>query len=178
MNLREKYAAAQQGPGRHLSRDKVQMNRALQLFTQSIPQIMQTAIDRADAGEMMRAAYDPHFKQSVEITDVHRQYRNPKGAVDDINALPSMQALKAYLSDPAIDIAFAVQVTGGYSYGRYVETLAMSVNPERPFGESMVVFQSQVGERFKAEMTAEDKNAWAAVLKKPKLSMPGATKTP
>ena len=178
MNLREKYAAAQRERAWHLSSDKVQMNRALQLFTQSIPQMIQTAIDRVSVGEAVNASRDPLFRQSVEITDLYRQFRNPPDALEEINGLPSMQALKAYLSDPAIDIAFTVLVMDGYSHGQYVETLAMSVNPEQPFGTSTVTYHSHRGGRTMVGMTAEDKNAWAAVFKKPKLSMPGAGQTP
>ena len=175
MNLREKYAAAQAARPWQLGADRAQMNYALMTFTQAIPQMVQTAIDRVTAGETLDTRSDALFVQVSDITGGWRHYGDLRDKLKKFSGLPAMQGLKAYLSDPAIDIAFTAHVTGHYVQGSYVETLRLAVNPELPFARSTVTY----GDSSKSEtveMTEDDKLAWAAAAK-PKLAAP-LLKTP
>ncbi len=74
MSLREKYAAAKAARPRQMSSEQVEMNYALQKFTHSIPQIIQTAIDRTAAGKTLSPTLDPLFRQETDIRGVVRSY--------------------------------------------------------------------------------------------------------
>lgn len=170
MNLREKYAAAQAARPWQLGADRAQMNYALMTFTQSIPQMMQTVIDRVTAGQTVLPKSDAAFVQVTDITGVSRQYGDMSDKLKKFLALPALQGLKAYLSDPAVDLAFTAYVTGHYMQGGYVETLRLAVNPDLPFAESTVTY-SDSSIRQTVGMTEDDKLAWAAGAK-PKLAVP------
>ncbi len=176
MNLREKYAAAQAARPWQLGADRAQMNYALMTFTQNIPQMIQTAIDRVTAGEMVEPKRDTGFVQVTDITGGWRHYGDMRDKLKKFSALPAMQGLKAYLSDPAVDIAFTAHVTGHYVQGSFVETLRLAVNPELPFASSTLTY----GDSSKSEtveMTEDDKLAWAAGAK-PKLAPPAKLPMP
>lgn len=173
MSLREKYEAAKAARPR-LDEERMQMNYALMTFTQKIPQIMQAALDRVSAGYVPDAWRDAMFAQETVINGGWRHYRDQSEKLQGMSGLPAMQDLKAYLSDPAVDIAFTAYVSGSYASGKYAETLRLAINPERPFAESTITFVDAYNST-RIEMTDADKNAWMARhAPKPKLSAPKA----
>ncbi|MCC7038258.1 MAG: hypothetical protein IT560_13280 [Alphaproteobacteria bacterium] len=175
MNLREKYAAAQAARPWQLGADRAQMNYALMTFTQNIPQMMQTAIDRVSAGEIVDAKRDALFAQVAEITGGWRHYGDLRDKLKKFAELPAMQGLKAYLSDPAVDIAFTAHVSGRYAQGSYIETLRLAINPDQPFAASTINY-ADASKSEKLEMTENDKLAWTGGTK-PKMAAP-ALKSP
>lgn len=176
MSLREKYAAAKAARPWRLSQDQILMNYALQVFTREIPQIIDTAIDRMKAGDTLLPERDPLFMRETTIPDVIRSFGDAQEKLARLTRLPAMQGLKAYLSDPAIDMAFTAEITGKYTQGSYVETLRLTVHPENPFDQSYLAYTDGLNRRVR-QMEEADKNAWMAVSK-PKLAPPAKLGSP
>lgn len=176
MSLREKYAAAMAGRPRKMTSDQVQMNYAIQLFTAAIPQIVDSAMERLAAGMVLDPRFDPQFMRETDITGGIRHFNDLRDKLKKLSDLPAMQDLKAYLSDPAIDISFSARVVGKYIEGSYIETLRLSVNPELPFELSSVEY-ADASKRETLRMTEGDKMAWAAATK-PKMAPPARLPKP
>lgn len=170
MNLREKYAAAQAARPWQLGAELAQMNYALMTFTQNIPQMMETAINRVTAGEMLDARRDALFVQVTDITGGVHHFGPLRGKLEKFSNLPAMQGLKAYLSDPAVDIAFSAHVWSRYVAGNYTETLQLSLHPDQPFAASTINYDDGARNE-KLEMTESDKRAWMGGAK-PKIAAP------
>ena len=175
MSLREKYAAAKAAQPQ-LSPDLVQINYALMTFTQSIPQMMQTAIDRTTAGEVLDAGYERIFKQLSDISGSVRHSGETDEKLKQLTDLPGMQALKAYLSDPDVDLAFEARLEEKSRGTSYTQKLVLVLHPDLPFAKSSVSFRD--GEKVGAVvMTENDRLAWAAAAK-PKMPAPARLTKP
>jgi hypothetical protein len=172
-SLREKYAAARNARPR-LSREEVQVSLAVQQFTRDIPAIIQRAIDRFNAGEYSTPALDPQFTQTTPINSSWYSQRSAAQAVQALGDLPAVAELKAYLSDPAVDMAFTMRYSADHTKGVYRETLRLVLLPEEPFAKSRIGYDLPSGSA-ELQMTDADKNAWMARhAPKPKLSAPKA----
>lgn len=176
MSLREKYAAAMAGRPRKMAVDQVQMNYALQTFTAEIPQIITDAMERLAAGMVLNPRVDPEFMRETDITGGIRHFNDMREKLKKLSDLPAMQALKVYLSDPAVDMSFTARVAGKYVDGSYIETLRLAINPELPFELSTIEY-ADASKRETLRMTEGDKMAWAAATK-PKMAAPARLTKP
>lgn len=176
MSLREKYAAAMAERPRKMTTDQVQMNYALQTFTAEIPQIITGAMERLGAGMVLNPRVDPEFMRETDITGGIRHFNDMREKLKKLSDLPAMQALKAYLSDPGVDMSFTARVAGKYVGGSYIETLRLAVNPELPFELSTIEY-ADASKRETLRMTENDKMAWAAGAK-PKIAPPARLTKP
>ena len=169
MNMREKFNAAKAAvPSMH--RRDIEASKLLLSFTKGIPAMVEGALLRMQAGENVNPR-DAMFIWSVNLpVPPWRGSQDARIGLESLTNLPALQKLKAYLSDPAVDMAFMLELK--QSPGLADDVLQLMLIPGAPFDKSYLAsYGSTLGYETR-HMTDEDKSAWTSQIPKPKLSAP------
>lgn len=170
-SLREKYIAAQNARPR-LTREEVQVGVAVLQFMREVPAIMQSATDLMTAGEYIMSGHSALFTRETRINASMLPVRDAQRNLRALAELPAVAELKAYLSDPSVDLGFLLSYSVTMQSGVTGHTLKLTLLPDKPFAQSQMRYFSAYGSA-ELLMTDEDKMAWQARhAPKPKLSAP------
>lgn len=170
-SLREKYIAAQNARPR-LTREEVQVGIAVLQFMREVPAIIQSATDLMTAGEYIMSGHSALFTRETRINASMLPVRDAQRNLRALAELPAVAELKAYLSDPAVDLGFIFRYSATTQSGVNTHTLQLTLLPDKPFAQSQMRYVSPYGSA-ELLMTDEDKMAWQARhAPKPKLAAP------
>lgn len=153
-----------------MHRRDIEASKLLLEFTKGIPAMVEAALLRMQAGEDVNPR-DAMFIRSVNLpAPPSRGSQDARIALQSLAKLPALQKLKAYLSDPAVDMAFMLELKQSPGLGN--DDLQLMLMPRAPFDKSYLAsYGSTLGYETR-HMTDEDKTAWVSQIQKPKLSAP------
>lgn len=171
MSLRDDFIAAKNAASRNDVPWELQsVSAAFIEFAHELPARIASAIRRLQGGVSIYSA-DPNL--SVTAIGEQHIYDLNKRVFQLLDKLPGYRQLVIAASDPAIDVALQVRVSQGYDKsGRYAATYTATIDPSRPFSESIAAYGANQYSDQKTLAIGRNPPDWVQHAIKPKLSLP------
>lgn len=162
MSLRDEYMAAKNG-----TKDVPWMlreaNNALQIFAEDLPDTIRRAARRLRQGETIYPGSEASFTLKTQASYLQFDHLQAQ-----LEKLPGYIKLMEIASDPGIDVQIVMTAATHNLMASFADpAIAVTVNPEQPFSDSVLALQAKDERREIA--IGQDR---ARQHNKPKLSLP------